>query len=110
MNHDYAHCIDYTKDCPKDCFRAQLTSDLKPGDIVSFMSFKHTDECLINQCCNTCKHKMKLEKWDYSQGGCIHTDYDGFACTAFGYEGVIIHNVGGNPAKGMCECYTPNCK
>jgi hypothetical protein len=24
MNHDYAHCMDYTDDCPKDCFRAEL--------------------------------------------------------------------------------------
>ena len=20
MNHDYAHCADFTDDCPKDCF------------------------------------------------------------------------------------------
>ena len=28
MNHDYAHCSDYRKDCPKDCFRAQITKEL----------------------------------------------------------------------------------
>lgn len=29
MNHDYAHCLDYTPDCPKECFRAQLQRDLE---------------------------------------------------------------------------------
>lgn len=29
MNHDYAHCLDYTKDCPKDCFRAELQRDIE---------------------------------------------------------------------------------
>lgn len=33
MNHDYAHCLDFTKDCPKSCFRAELVRDLEkhPG-------------------------------------------------------------------------------
>ena len=53
MNHDYAHCIDFTKDCPKDCFRAQLVRDLKPGLIVSFMSLKDTDECMKNKISTT---------------------------------------------------------
>lgn len=29
MNHDYAHCLDYTPNCPKECFRAQLQRDLE---------------------------------------------------------------------------------
>lgn len=45
MNHDYTHCSDYTKDCPKDCFRAQLCRDLKPWTFVSFAPFKGTEEC-----------------------------------------------------------------
>lgn len=50
MNHDYAHCADYRKDCPKDCFRAQLVRDLKQRtDLiwlrVSWIHFKGTDEC-----------------------------------------------------------------
>ena len=51
MNHDYAHCSDYTPDCPKDCFRAQLARDLKNIPIwyrvyrVSWMHFKGTEEC-----------------------------------------------------------------
>ena len=31
----------------------------------------------------------------------------GFACMTFAYEGVIIHNVGGNMAQDFCECYAP---
>ena len=50
MNHDYAHCADYTECCPKDCFRAQLTKDLKNrvdlrGLPFSWMHFNGTEEC-----------------------------------------------------------------
>lgn len=48
MNHDYAHCLDFTKDCPKDCFRAQLIRELQDTHsimIVSWMHFKGTEEC-----------------------------------------------------------------
>lgn len=50
MNHDYAHCLDMKKDCPKSCFRAQLTreverrSDLQ-GIPLTWTHFKGTDEC-----------------------------------------------------------------
>ena len=51
MNHDYAHCLDFSKDCPKDCFRAKLTKDLKENAYKyawkewDWMSFKGTKEC-----------------------------------------------------------------
>ena len=50
MNHDYAHCLDFSKGCPKDCFRAQLTRDLKRridlgGIPLTWMHFKGTEEC-----------------------------------------------------------------
>lgn len=50
MNHDYAHCSDWSPDCPKDCFRAQLVMDLKQrtdllGLPFTWMSFKGTSEC-----------------------------------------------------------------
>jgi hypothetical protein len=29
MNHDYAHCANYSRDvCPKECFRGKLVRDL----------------------------------------------------------------------------------
>ena len=46
MNHDYAHCSDFTERCPKDCFRAQLERDLKAraaelsGMPISYSSLK----------------------------------------------------------------------
>lgn len=50
MNHDYAHCLDYSPDCPKECFRAMLTKDLEGridlgGIPLTWMHFKGTDEC-----------------------------------------------------------------
>lgn len=54
MNHDYAHCADFTDKCPKKCFRAQLVRDLKkygklaPYAInfpISWQHFKGTEEC-----------------------------------------------------------------
>lgn len=58
------------------------------------------------ECCNTCKRKMRLEKLDYSQGGCKHTDMEGFACLALASEGVISWMVGLR-GDGMCEEYVP---
>ena len=47
MNHDYAHCMDYSPDCPMECFRARLTKEAldKYYTIVSFMHFENTEEC-----------------------------------------------------------------
>lgn len=48
MNHDYAHCIDFKDDCPRECLRAQLVRDLEknfPDMEVSWVSFKDTHEC-----------------------------------------------------------------
>ena len=54
MNHDYAHCLDFSKDCPKECFRAQLTMDLKRridlgGIPLTWMHFKGTEECKMRE-------------------------------------------------------------
>lgn len=44
MNHDYAHCLDQTENCPKKCFRRQLNDELKanPTIVVSWMHFRGT--------------------------------------------------------------------
>ena len=55
--------------------------------------------------CDYCVRKMKLVKFDYSKGGCVHTDYDGYACLAFAHEGVVVHMVG--IENGTCEMYQP---
>lgn len=52
MNHDVCHCADYIPtDCPKTCYRAQVTQDLRDNmeklkDIpMSFAHFKGTPYC-----------------------------------------------------------------
>lgn len=50
MNHDYAHCLDLRKSCPKSCFRAQLTREVEERDDLkgiplTWTHFKGTDEC-----------------------------------------------------------------
>lgn len=54
MNHDYAHCLDWSKGCPKECFRAQLTADLANpatqirllGIPLTWLHFKGTIHCM----------------------------------------------------------------
>ena len=49
MNHDYAHCADYTDKCPMKCFRGELVRDLNRRPYllpVSWMHLKGTGECM----------------------------------------------------------------
>lgn len=49
MNHDYSHCSDYKYGtCPLECFRGMLVRDLDSRTYASWISFKGTDECLLN--------------------------------------------------------------
>ena len=48
MNHGDTHCADYTKACPKSCYQAKLTADLREIYYplpTSWAHFKGTDEC-----------------------------------------------------------------
>lgn len=56
-----------------------------------------------DMCCNNCKYKLKLVKYDYSHGGCKHSDYDGFCCMAFAHEGTAIHMIGSS--NSYCEMF-----
>lgn len=51
MNHDATHCADYDpKKCPKSCYRAMLTKELKEiiyALPVSWSNFKGTKVCPI---------------------------------------------------------------
>lgn len=53
MNHDAAHCSDYRKGkCPKKCYRAELTEDLRKHFYplpTSWVSFKGTKECPLKK-------------------------------------------------------------
>lgn len=59
----------------------------------------------MTECCRTCRHRLDIKKWDYSHGGCVHEDVDGFVCTCFTDEGVAIWQVGTDIDTGFCECY-----
>lgn len=52
MNHDATHCFNHSSECPKTCYRAQLTEELKNIQYplpVSWAMFKGTDECPIRE-------------------------------------------------------------
>lgn len=55
MNHDATHCDDYqVNKCPKKCYRAQLTQDLRERhDLffapISWANFKGTNECPLTK-------------------------------------------------------------
>ena len=63
MNHDSTHCADYNKNrCPKKCYRAELTEDLRNIHYllpVSYAHFKGTKECPI------CKNESESQKMKY---------------------------------------------
>ena len=54
MNHDYAHCADFTTKCPKNCFRAKLERDLRTnhftygGMLISYVHFKESGMCQMD--------------------------------------------------------------
>ena len=56
------------------------------------------------ECCDTCKLRYEIQRWDYSHGGCEHTNPEGHVCMAFRSEGIAVWMVGNT---GMCEAYTP---
>ena len=60
----------------------------------------------MKECCNTCKKKFKIEKSDYSRGGCEHSWPDGYICMAFSNEGIATWMVGCSDL-GQCEVYEP---
>lgn len=54
MNHDYAHCADFTEKCPRQCFRAKLQRDLKKnyadyiGIPISYVHFRESNMCQMD--------------------------------------------------------------
>ena len=48
MNHDATHCANWSKACPKKCYRAQLTEELTNIYYplpVSYANLKYTKDC-----------------------------------------------------------------
>lgn len=60
----------------------------------------------MKECCANCRNRYELVKFDYSRGGCKHTDMDGYICMAFANENQAVWMVGLQEQNGLCECYT----
>lgn len=41
MNHDFTHCAEFSNACPKTCFRAHLTEDLKNRPDLFGLNFSY---------------------------------------------------------------------
>ncbi len=61
----------------------------------------------MKECCANCGRKYKLTKFDYSMGGCLHTEMDGFVCMAFSDEKQAVWMIGIHENIDMCECFVP---
>lgn len=61
----------------------------------------------MKESCANCRRRYKLTKFDYSHGGCEHTDMEGFICMAFASEGEAIWSIGLHENFALCEEYVP---
>ena len=62
----------------------------------------------MKECCNNCRHKYDLVKFDYSKGGCEHTNMDGYVCALFEnfkHDRKAIWMFGEDPEYGRCEMF-----
>ena len=59
----------------------------------------------MNECCENCKHMLSLEELDYRDGGCKHTEMDGFVCLGFADEGLACWMRGIDMKTEICEAY-----
>ena len=60
MNHDATHCADYkVNKCPKRCYRAQLTQDLRDSGYALPASWAHFEGA---QCCPKKREKRNWKK------------------------------------------------
>ena len=64
----------------------------------------------MKKCCANCKFKFDLKILDYSNGGCRHSDADGFICMNFEDEGIAMHMIGLDENTGSCEAYSSRKK
>lgn len=61
----------------------------------------------MKECCANCRSQFRLVKSDYSNGGCEHTDMDGYICMAFADERQAVWMVGLNAETALCEVFEP---
>ena len=58
-----------------------------------------------DKCCANCRYNRRLVKYDYSHGGCKHTDMEGFACVMPENQGDVVWMYGDAQEIGQCECW-----
>ena len=63
----------------------------------------------MTECCETCRFKYDLVKFDYTSRGCDHSKQPGFVCMIFGDGGDAIWMYGTSADKpgAICEGYEP---
>lgn len=88
--YDIATCV-----CDKD-------GTLKNPQAIACDEYEDT---ILYGGCKNCRHSYSPQKWDYSKGGCEHTEMEGHVCMLFADEGKAIWQVGAD--YGMCEGYAP---
>ena len=59
----------------------------------------------MKECCANCNRRYKLTKFDYSHGGCEHTNMEGYICMAFADEKQAVWMVGSRENFDVCECF-----
>ena len=64
----------------------------------------------LTECCETCRFKYDLRKYDFVEGGCIHTTLPGFACMVFHGEAIWMHGIEPDAPGSICEGYEPKDK
>lgn len=62
----------------------------------------------MKECCNNCVYKYDLVRFDHSNGGCEHTDIEGYTCVLFkGFkrDRKVIWVVGEDPEYARCKMF-----
>ena len=59
----------------------------------------------MNDCCEICKRKVRIEKWDYNEPGVRKTSLKGYGCLAMLNEGLVIQMIGTDEWKDTCEMF-----
>lgn len=67
-------------------------------------------KCHSCECCQNCRYRLSLKRFDYTKGSCEHTEMDGFICTIFSDEGVAVWMVGVEECEEQCECWERNVR
>ena len=60
----------------------------------------------MQECCETCRNNLQLERWDYTKPNVPKEEMDGYVCLAFASEGLAVQMIGSDPETGRCEMFS----